>query len=388
MLAHKAIFGMMTPYKDAILAEGVKGASAGGAKPTGDMVKATAVEYAKSLARGWLLPGLIETCEAAVKAFEAARGPRPNVDVNEPGYVAWRGDLDDYIMACLSEDVCQDIGQDFCGEYFTDTEFDNPDIRNRACQIAAGNLVEAAVRGRSNAQVLAEIGIVEADVAAVSVAAPAGAAPTVAKEAQAIDETTARVHVERLIGAWAIRTGIGGIDPAKLAETLKLCFDEDFFLSLGPIETQFGGNKDDVPYFVAYHKAAPSTCVDHTVAAAMMAAMTGTTVEPAAKPKGKGGRKPKNVAAPAAAASPPTGASPPHAQALSGDDAALIRELRDLRLVKDEDMGTLLGVSRPQVSNIANKGKPISLSAEQKATLLAKVDERIAGFQTVRAKLL
>lgn len=387
MIPYKTVFTMMAGHKDAILTEGVRQGTvaSGGAKPTVDMIKGAAFDYAKAIAKGWILPGVTELLELGVRQYVQARGARPTSDVNDPANVAWRDEFDNYLMQCLGEDTCRDIGQDFCGEYFTDNEFDTPDILTRAGQVAADRLVDSAIKGRSPAQVLAEIGIVAEDLAAHAAPQTAAQVQLSAATDVVIDETTARAHVERLVGGWAIKTGVGALDPGALGETLKLCFDDDFFLALGPIE-RLGGNTNDVPYFMAYHKAS-KTAVDDTVAAAFTAALSGQILDPVKPPpKPRGG---KTKGAPAAVAPPPPLASRASADAsVAGvDGAAIIRMLRETRLAKDEDLGKIVGVSRPQISAIVNKGKLITLTSEHRVTLAKAVEDRIVGLQTVLALL-
>lgn len=388
MLDYRTIFTTMAAHKGLILAEAVKNATvaSGGGKPSLEMLKAAALDYAKQIAKSWLLPGVVETLATGVKAFEAARGPRPNTDVNEPGNVSWRDDFDTYLMQCLGEDTCAGMGQDFLGEFFTDNELDNPDLLNRASQIGTERLVDAAVKGRSAGQVIAEIGIVAEDLEPLALPQMALQVGQVAVVPSVdIDPTEARVRVERIIGSWAIKVGVGALEPGKLAADVKLCFDDDPFLPLGQIE-RFGGTKDDVPFFIAYMKAS-KTYVDDTVAAAFTAALTGQLVEPATKPKGRGGRKKKETAAGATAVAPPPPVPANAAAGVSGEDGAhIIKAFRGL-VGNDERLAQLVGVSRPQISAIVNKGKSIFLTNEHKAAIKAEAAARIAALQNALARL-
>jgi hypothetical protein len=194
--------------------------------------------------------------------------------------VTWRDTFDEHVMDAMGTDIVRDVGQDFIGQYVTDTEIDTPDTLTRAAQIMTDNLVEAAVAARTPGQVLAEIGIVAEDLAAHAAPVTAAQAAAEAKVDRVIPEPEARAHVERLAGAYAIRLGIAAFDMAAMTELLTGAFDTEEFLALGSINTLRGDDKgiSDGPFFAAYHKAS-KTCVADTVQAAMMAAMTGVVVD-------------------------------------------------------------------------------------------------------------
>ena len=402
MFPHKTVFASMASCKDAVLAEGIRQAApmAPGGKPTTDMLKTAILGYAREVAKSWILPGAVELLQSAVKSYQDQMGPRPSpADGANPDYVAWCDAFDEHVMDIMGADVVRDVGQDFIGEYLSDTEIDTPDTLTRVAQIMTDNLVEAGVAGRTPGQVLAEIGIVADDLAPHAAPTTAAAAATAAKEDRVISEPEARAHVERLVGTYAIRQTIALFDAAAMTELLKLAFDDEEFLALGPINTMRGDDKGlaDVPYFMAYHKASP-TCVEDTVQAAMMAAMTGQVIEPPAgakAPKEKKMTKKQlaaaaKAAAKAAAVAPPPSipaAAPPGSAAAGDDFAPVIKMLHEMRLSSEEGLGELLGVSRGTVNNIVKKGRACKLTPVELNKLHSAIDARIAGLQSAKALL-
>lgn len=394
MLPYAQIFTMMADHKSAILAEGVRQAQtmANGGLPTLDMIKGACAGYARDIAKGWLLPGAIETLQGAVTTFMAAAGPRPAGELAS----AWNDLFDEHIMDAIGVDTLRDIGQDFIGEWLTDSEIDNPDTLNRAAQVMTERLVEAAVKNRAPGALLAEIPIVMEDLTPYCAPPTAEQAAAAKIEAKPIDEAVARAHVERTVGAYAIKIGAANFNPAAVAEVLKLAFDDEEFLALGSIEAM-GGTRADWPYFSAYMKASPSHIGD-TVNAAFMASITGQVVDmpkgaPKA-PKKKKERKTKATAggptAPAVVAPPPqpAGSAP---VAATGAAASAAGEAADLRrvieLMRDhgsdgeEALGKVLGVSRGTVNNIVKKGKAWTPTPEVKAAVKALLMTRIGGLQ-------
>lgn len=390
MLPYSQIFTMMAAHKAAILAEGVRQAQmlAPGALPTLDMIKGACVGYARDIAKQWLLPGAIETLQKAVTTYQAHAGPRPPagtpVEVTSP----WNDGFDEEIMDVIGKNTLRDIGQDFIGEWLTDSEIDNPDTLTRAAQIMTDRLCDAATRGRAPGAVLAEIGIVHSDLLPYCVAPSADQMKAAAIEAAPIDEAVARAHVERLAGGYAIRIGAANFDLVAVTELLAACFDDEEFLALGHIE-RLGGKREDWPYFAAYMKASPTHVAD-TANAAFMASITGQLVEPpknAPKPK-KLTKKEQAALAKANEVAPPPVVAP-------GSDAAPtqqpVGEAADLRRVielmrehgsdGEEALGKILGVSRGTVNNIVKKGKSWAPTDDVQLKVQELLQKRIKGLQ-------
>lgn len=383
MLPYATIFTVMGAHKALVLAEGVRQAQAlaAGTKPTIEQVKLATFGYAKTVAEGWLLPDLTTALQKGVASYVSAHGPRPATDKNDPLNVSWCDGFDEYLMDAIGTDTLRGLGQDFIGQYLTDSEMDENTVLTSAAEQGAKLLVEAAVHagqkeGRSPGQVLAEVGIVHEDLAAHAL--PGGAPEAVVAAEPVIDEVTARVRVEQIIGRWAIGVGVAALDPAAMAANFKPMFDDEHFLVLGPIQT-IGGKTEDVPYFMAYFKAHGAACVDQSVAAAFNAALTGEVVTDAKPVKPAGGKAKKTKAQ---AVPPPVSVAEP-----GTDHSAIIKLLREHRLRTDEDLGNIMGVSRAQVANIATKGKAVTLTPKIRAALLAAVDERLAGLSTARQSL-
>lgn len=405
MIDYKTVFSMMAGHKAWLLDDGLKNAmqTTSGAKPDVETLKASIVASARRIAAGWFLPGLADTFTTAVKAWHTARGARPGTDANDPNVNSWLEGFDAYLLQCIG-DTATGLGQSWVGEYLTDSDFDNPDILNRACQIGADNLAAAAIGGRLNGQVLAEIGIVNEDLLPLAVAAQNNNVDTSAEQAAAIDEGTARARVEQIVGAWAIKQGMSALDVATLGDNIiKPCFDDDKFLALGPIHA-IGGKDEDFPYFLAYHKANANHVAD-TVSAAFMAAMTGNLVEtpPPGKAPPKASTPPKTrKGRGAAAATAASGTAPPPAQsnvathlpatsssAAGGEDFAdVIQALRRHTAIKEDELGKLLNVSRGTINNIVNKGKPCSLTAEEKVALIARIEADTDALNTALNRLV
>lgn len=392
MLPYSQIFTMMAAHKAAILAEGVRQAQmmANGGKPTLDMMKGACVAYARDIGKQWLMPGAIETLQGAVTTYVAQMGPRAdNIEAAQsPDAAAWSDAFDEHIMDTIGEDMLRDIGQDFIGEWLTDSEIDNPDTLNRAAQVMTERLVDAAVKGRAPGAVLSEIGIVHSDILPYC-AAPSAEQEAAAKiEAVPIDEAVARAHVERIAGNYAIKLGAANFDMVAVTELLKSAFDDEEFLALGYIET-LGGKREDWPYFNAYMKASPSHLSD-TVNAAFMASITGQVVDmpkgAPKPPKEKKERKPKATTgddAPVAGAAPPAGVTAPVA-APAGEAADLRRVIELMRehgSDGEEALGKILGVSRGTVNNIVKKGKAWTPTVTVKDAVKDRLMIRIGGLQ-------
>lgn len=390
MLPHSQIFTMMATHKAAILAEGVRQAQmlAPGALPTLDMIKGACVGYAREIGKQWLLPGAIETLQGAVTTYATQMGPRPGT-AGDPDEVAWRDAFDEHIMDVIGKENLRDIGQDFIGEWLTDSEIDNPDTLNRAAQVMTDRLLDAAAKGRAPGALLAEIGIVHSDLLPFCAAPSADQVKAAAIEAKPIDEAVARGHVERVVGAYGIKLGAANFDMVAVTELLKSAFDDEEFLALGYIET-LGGKREDWPYFAAYAKASP-THIDDTVNAAFMAAITGQVVEmPKVAPKPPKEKKERKTKATAGAANPAVGAPPPPvsvatAPATTAGEAADLRRVIELMREHGSDgeeaLGKVLGVSRGTVNNIVKKGKAWAPTPEVKAEVKALLMSRIGGLQ-------
>lgn len=401
MLPYAQIFTMMADHKSAILAEGVRQAQtmASGGLPTLDMIKGACAGYARDIAKGWLLPGAIETLQKAVAGYVAQMGPRQKG--SGPDAVAWRDAFDEHIMDEIGKEDLTAIGQDFIGEWLTDSEIDNPDTLNRAAQVMTERLVEAAVKNRAPGALLAEIGIVMEDLAPYCAPPTAEQAAAAKIEAAPIDEAVARAHVERLAGNYAIKIGAANFNMAAVTEVLKLAFDDEEFLALGSIEAM-GGTRADWPYFNAYMKASPSHLSD-TVNAAFMASITGQVVDmpkgAPKPPKEKKDRKGKKSEATAGVASPPSVGAPPPPASVAAAPAKTAGEAADLRRVielmrehgsdGEEALGKVLGVSRGTVNNIVKKGKawtpdPV-VAAKVRELLRQRIDGLNAAFALIQA---
>lgn len=395
MLPFATVFTMLAPQKEAILAEAVAQARSisGGGMPLFETVKSSTYAQAVAMAANTLRPGCDKLLSDAVTMFQLTVGPRPD---DEAAAISWRDQFDEHLLDAMGADVTRAVSQDFIGEYMTDSNVDEPDMRVRVAQIMADRLVDAAVKGRTPGQVLSEIGIVADDMAKFAQPVQDGQAKWNAEAAIAmIDEPQARARVEQIAGKWAIKAGIAAFDPAALADALKLCFDEELFLALGPIEA-LGGTKEDFPFFAAYWKAASSTAINDTVAAAMNAAIVGAVVE---TPKGKPVKKvridkenatdavvqpPKQTPPAPSAAMPPAtagGAAP------KDDYANLIKLMREHSADNDTEIGTLIGKTRGTVGNIAAGKAPCKLTPDQISNLRVLLGKRIAGLQAALAML-
>lgn len=395
MLPYSQIFTMMADHKSAILAEGVRQAQtmANGGLPTLDMIKGACADYARHIAKSWLLPGAIETLQKAVAGYVAQMGPRQ--DGSDPDAVAWRDAFDEHIMDVIGKDMLRDIGQDFIGEWITDSEIDNPDTLNRAAQVMTERLVEAAVKNRAPGAVLSEIGIVHADLLPYCAVPSAEQAAAAKIEAKPIDEAVARAHVERIVGNYAIKLGAANFDMVAVGELLKSAFDDEEFLALGYIET-LGGARADWPYFAAYMKASPTHLSD-TLNAAFMASITGQVVDmPKGAPKPPKEKKERKTKATtgggetSATGAPPAGIAAP----LPRTDTSRPGEAADLRRVielmrehgsdGEEALGKVLGVSRGTVNNIVKKGKAWTPTDDVKTKVFELLCHRIDGLTHAR----
>ena len=155
MLPHKTIFTTMAAHAAAILAEGVRQAqTVGGVTPPFEMIKTSTFAYAQDVAKGWLVPGLIELFQKGVDAHVKAMGPRPQTAVDDPDNKAWCDLFDETLMDAIGQDLLRDIGQDFIGEWLTESEFDNPDTLTRAAQIAAASSFFNSSRSARRAVIL------------------------------------------------------------------------------------------------------------------------------------------------------------------------------------------------------------------------------------------
>jgi len=409
MLPYSQIFTMMAAHKAAILAEGVRQAQmlAPGALPTLDMMKGACVGYAREIGKQWLLPGAIETLQGAVATYQTQMGPRPATPISagDPDSIAWRDAFDEHIMDVIGKDMLRDIGQDFIGEWLTDSEIDNPDTLTRAAQVMTDRLLDAAVRGRANGALLAEMDITMTDLAPYGTPPSADQVKAAAIEAKPIDEAVARGHVERIVGAYGIKLGAANFDMVAVTELLKSAFDDEEFLALGYIETM-GGKREDWPYFAAYAKASP-THIDDTVNAAFMAAITGQVVEMpkgAPKPpkekkltkkelallaKGEAALKPPPLVVAEGTVSPPVVLAPGTvAKASEAADLRRVIELmREHGSDGEEALGKVLGVSRGTVNNIVKKGKAWVPTLEVQQAVIDLLDSRIKGLQEARDML-
>lgn len=381
------VFALLAPHKADILASALQQAQASGAQPTVEMVKSAGLVVARAMAVELLRPQCKAKLDVAVTMHGFTGGPRPTSPIDDPTYVKWREDFDQCIMDTLGEDICKAAGQDWLGEHATDSEIDEMAVREAAAHAMARNIVQANILERQPGQVLAEIGIVAEDLAGVAPQS-ATAATSTASAVLSISESTARGHVERLVGTKAIADmAAGAYNPDKLVELLKGAFDDDPFLPLGFIE-QLGGTQADQPYFAAYFKAAGKEAIANTAQAAMMAGLTGQIVEmPKDAPKPKKGKKTATEAPPPIVAAPPV--APPAPPRAPGDDD--ITDVIKLMLLhggdSQEEVGKLVGKSRAHINNVKAGKAKVTVTETQRTSLISRLQDHITGLQQAVARL-
>lgn len=385
------LFTLLAPRKDEILASAVTQARLSGAQPTIDMVKNAGLNVARTMAATMIETMCKARLDVAVTMYGFTAGARPTAPMDDPAYQTWRDDFDQYIMDTLGEDVCQAAGQDFLGEFVTDSEIDEPAVRDAAAAAMARAIVQSNVLERQPGQVLAEIGIVHDDLLKVAIV-PAGT--TAPAEAPVITESTARGHIEQLVGNYAIKLGMGAFDLEATAELLKGAFDDDPFLPIGFVE-RLGGSHADVPYFAAYYKAAGKDAITNTAQAAMMAALTGQIVEmPKDAPKPPKGRKGKksDATVPTAAVAPPpvvvaSGAETP-AKAPGDDDVTEVIKLMMLHGGDSQEaLGGLVGKSRGHINNVKSGKARVTVTTAQRKALITRLQLHIDGLQQAIERL-
>lgn len=391
MLPTAGIFALLAPRKDEILMGALARSQMSGAAPTIDNIKDAALHTAKQMASDMLTPLCAETLNSAVVMFQLTRGVRPEGDYNAPAILEWRDLFDTHLMDAVGIDALRLAGQDFIGEYLTDSELDETAVRDTAARKMADNMAQSSIGERQAGQVLAEIGIVAEDLLKLAPGATAGA-PAAAQAAVAvIAEPIARAHVERLVGAWAISVGIGGVSSPGITDLLATAFEDDAFIPLSAIKSM-GGKDADAPYFAAYFKAAGKDAITNTANAAMMAALTGSVVElPKDAPKPRKPKKGEQTGLTTAPAPPPP---PPVVTADSAgkpagkeDISDVIRLVREHTSMTDEDLGKFIGKSRATVKNIVTGKSPAKVTPEQRATFKADILTRVAGLQSAADRL-
>ena len=390
MLPTSGLFALLAPRKDDILAGAVAQGRimAGGSQPTIDMVKAAGLEVARQAVVTLLEPQCKAVLDQAALMFPLVHGPRPVTPADDPAYIGWKDQFDEHIMDAIGPEALRMAGQDFIGEYCTESEIDEDTVREAAAQTMARNMVRTAVSDRQPGQVLAEIGIVHDDLIKVAVVPEGGAKP----EAQAIAEPVARAHVERLVGAWAIKLGMGAFSVDYATEVLTIAFDDDDFLPLPYIE-QLGGTMADAPYFRAYFKAAGKDAIANTANAAMMAALTGAVVEmPKDAPKLKKPKKSATVVDPVVPPPPlvPSVSQPTTKAAGDPDDdiADVFKLLKEHGSDSVDALAAFVGKSRAWMANvISGKTTNCKASAAQRNALLKHLQMRKAGLQAAIDRL-
>jgi hypothetical protein len=389
MLPTSGLFALLAPRKDEILAGAVAQGRimASGSQPTLDMVKTAGLERAKHMLLDTLAPQCQALLDTAATMFPLIHGPRPEMPANDPAYIEWKDQFDEYIMDTIGQDALRLAGQDFIGEFLTESEIDEDAIRNAAAAKMAANMVRTAVSDRQPGQVLAEIGIVHDDLIKVAVVpAGGGAAPA----GEPVNEGVARAHVERLVGAWAIKLGMADFTLEKATEVLRGAFDDDDFLPLSYIEV-LGGTPADAPYFRAYHKAAGKDAVSNTANAAMMAALTGTLVEmPKDAPKPKKTKKSATVVDPVVPPPPPSvlTQAPTEAAGDPEDDIADVFKLVKQHSSDSVDaLAAFVGKSRAWMNNVIQGKTACKASAAQRNALRTHLETRKAGLQAAIDRL-
>lgn len=391
------LFALLAPHKDIILAGAVSQAKMSGAQPTIDMVKTAGLDVARRMAADMIQGFCKSKLDVAVTMYGFTAGPRPaDRAMDDPEYVAWRDQFDEHIMDTLGQDVLRAAGQDFIGEYLTDSEIDEEVVRDAAAAVMARSIVQSNVLERQPGQVLAEIGIVAEDLA-MAAGTIVGVGAAIKEMAPEVSESTARGHVEQLVGKQAISLmAAGAFDLAAVTELLKGAFDDDPFLPLEYI-SRLGGTQADQPYFAAYFRAAGKDAVSNTAQAAMMAALTGAIVEmpkDAPKPKKPGKGKKSDAAAAAPAVSPPpppvvaSGLVTTEPKAAGDDD---ITDVIKLMLLhggdSQEEVGNLVGKSRAHVNNAKAGKAKVTVTALQRKNLITRLQLHIDGLQQAIARL-
>lgn len=387
------LFALLAPRKVDILAGAMARCRLMGAAPTIDMVKDAALEVAKAQLGSILLPECKATLDGAVMLYQVTRGPRPEGDYNAPEIAEWRDAFDESIMDAIGVDALRLAGQDFIGEFLTDSEIDEETVRDAAASKMANNIVQTSIGDRQPGQVLAEIGIVAEDLQKLAPnIAPGGLVSAGTPTALLVSEPVARAHVERLVGTWAISQGIGAFDMDATTALLKTAFDDDPFIPLSAI-LSIGGKNEDAIYFAAYFKAAGKDAVANTASAAMMAALTGQIIEmPKGAPKPRKGKKSE----PGANTSPVPPPSPPPVSPVASsspvaagkdDISEVIKLLHQHGSATDEELGVIVGKSRATVKNVRDGKTTLKVTADQKAALRAHILARAAGLQQAVERL-
>lgn len=401
MLPTSGLFALLAPRKDEILAGAVAQGRivAGGSQPTVDMVKVAGLEVAKTAVEKMLTPQCKAVLDTAAVMFPLIHGPRPETPADDPAYIAWKDQFDEHIMDAIGPEALRMAGQDFIGEYLTESEIDEDAIREAAAQTMARNMVRTAVSDRQPGQVLAEIGIVHDDLIKVAVVdRTTGKNPALGEGYTPINEGVARAHVERLVGTWAIKLGMGAFTIEKATEVLRGAFDDDAFLPLSYIEV-LGGTPADAPYFAAYHKAAGKDAIANTASAAMMAALTGALVEmpkDAPKPK-KLTKKEKDAEAAKAALAAVSPPPPPVVSAVTAENKAAGDPDDDIadvfKLIKQhssdsvEALAAFVGKSRAWMNNVLQGKTECRASSAERSALRTHLQTRVDGLQAAIARL-
>ncbi len=359
-----------------------------------DVLQEGSLAVIKSLAVEKLKPDVEALLADGAAMFEMLNGSRPAVESEAQ---AWRDAFDEHLMAALGTDMQKAIGPSALGEHFTDSDVDDLEVRGKVAFELAERLAESAqVYDTTNpnavkvhaVKTLELAGVGHLDLAPHATGGTAVAAPV----APSIDEPTARARVEQIVGAFAIRQG-DNFDPIVASELLSAAFDDDHFISVGAIE-RMGGGVQDTPYFGAYQMAAPLEAAGNTLAAAMAALVSGAVVTAPKKTGKKIKVDPKAGAIPLAppavvsptpaqpAAAPPLAPPPPPslhpaaagastltAPSLNGDYAEVVRIWRAVGKDTDQSIGEAVGVSRPQVGNIATGKAKLALDQARKEAL-------------------
>lgn len=390
MLPPDQIFASLAARKPDILAQGIANAqiTAGGTKPTLDMVKHGCFIAARQMAIEIVRPGIKTLIANAAMLFAMTKGPRPadTVDVNEPDYIVWREQFDEAMMDAFGAELLRFAGQDFVGEFCTDSELDDGATQDKAADFAAKAIVTTAIRDRQPGQVLAEAGIVHDDFLAF-VTVPAGGAASAAVDI-VIDTAAAQKRVNEIVGTWALKQG-AAFDMAAATDLMKGAFDDDDFLPLTYIETM-GGTAADRPFFAALYKAEGTGVVERVVAAAMMTALTGVPSEIAAPPAEKPKRTTKKVAVPEVPPPPPppppvlagqAAPEPATAQRPAGDDYAdVVTLIREHGSTTDAELVAFVGKSRATIKNIGDGKAKCPLSPAQRKALTLHLQGHADGL--------
>ncbi len=361
-----------------------------------DVLQEGSLAVIKSLAVEKLKDGVEMLLADATASYQMFSGERPAGE--GPEAHDWRDGFDMHLLDALGSDMQKAIGPSAIGEHFTDADVDDLDVRGKVAHELAERLAESAQvydrRDPNNVKVdiAKTLNLAGVSGAELVVHAATATGRAIADAAPSIDEPTARARVEQVVGAYAIRQG-DAFDPIVASELLSAAFDEDHFIAVGAIE-RMGGVVADQAYFAAYQAAAPLEAAGNTLAAAMAALVSGAVVE---APK-KTGKKikvdpeaglvapsPQAVAVPtsqpvvAPPLAPPSpskpstqttaGASTLATSTADGDYADVVRIWRKVGKDTDQSIGEAVGVSRPQVGNIAAGKAKLALDPAQKEAL-------------------